>query len=96
MCKSILSLIVLSLLAAAPAAAISPGIAVPKAAANTGTPDSTQVPTNLEEGHAPDAFAADDCRAQHRSFISRNTVQPSVRRAAIAACDAAVASAQAN
>ena len=97
MTRSIPSLIVCAALVAvfaAPAAAISPGVAVPKTTTVTVSVAATDVSTAVEEGHVPNAFAASDCRAAHRDFVSRNTVQPSVRRRAIEACEAAVASTQ--
>ncbi len=92
--KSILSLIVLSMVAAVPAAAISPGVAVPKSAAASVKVDTSAVSTVSQEGHQPASVSAHDCRASLRDFVSRNTVQPSVRRRAMAACDETVASTQ--
>ncbi len=92
--KSILSLIVLSVVAAVPAAAISPGVVIPKRAAVNVKAETSAVSTVSQKRYQPVSISAHDCRASLRSYFSRNTLQPSVRRRAMAACDETVASAQ--
>lgn len=91
--RSAAALISLLIAAAGPAAAISPGIAVPPTTAGGVTANSGEIDTAVEEGHAPSMRSVADCRAAQRAFFPRNTVKPSERRAAIRACDGSLASA---
>jgi hypothetical protein len=92
---SLAALIVLCV-AASPAAAISPGITVPASTTSSVSSGSGELDTEVDDGHAPAEVTRTraDCRAMHRGFVSRNTVQPSVRRQAIEACDETLASAK--